>query len=100
MFALINRKAYADLVQGTQIDIALSPAQTVRSVRAPIVLVHGRDDAAVPYSQSLRLAAARPAHTRVVLVGAIAHVEGAAAGLRAAGDFVRLLGVVYDLLVR
>jgi len=29
VFALINRKAYADLVQGTQIDIALSPAQTV-----------------------------------------------------------------------
>jgi len=76
----------------------LSPAQTVRSIRAPIVLVHGRDDAAVPYSQSLRLAAARPARTRVVLVGAIAHVEGAAAGLRAAGDLVRLLGVVYGLV--
>ena len=29
VLALINRKAYADLVQGTQIDIALSPAQTV-----------------------------------------------------------------------
>jgi trk system potassium uptake protein TrkA len=27
--ALINRRAYADLVQGTQIDIALSPAHTV-----------------------------------------------------------------------
>jgi len=93
--------AFATLPASTQALMAeLSPAQTVRSVRAPIVLVHGRDDAAVPYSQSLRLAAARPAHTRVVLVGAIAHVEGAAAGLRAAGDFVRLLGVVYDLLVR
>lgn len=29
VLALINRKAYADLVQGTQIDIALSPAQAV-----------------------------------------------------------------------
>jgi trk system potassium uptake protein len=29
VFALINRKAYADLVQGTQIDIAISPAHTV-----------------------------------------------------------------------
>jgi trk system potassium uptake protein TrkA len=29
VLALINRKAYADLVQGTQIDIAVSPAQTV-----------------------------------------------------------------------
>lgn len=29
VLALLNRRAYADLVQGTQIDIALSPAQTV-----------------------------------------------------------------------
>ena len=29
VLALINRTAYADLVQGTQIDIAMSPAQTV-----------------------------------------------------------------------
>jgi trk system potassium uptake protein TrkA len=29
VLALVNRKAYADLMQGSQIDIALSPAQTV-----------------------------------------------------------------------
>lgn len=29
VLALINRRAYADLVQGTTIDIAISPAQTV-----------------------------------------------------------------------
>ena len=29
VLALINRKAYADLVQGTQIDIAISPSQAV-----------------------------------------------------------------------
>ncbi len=29
VLSLINRRAYADLVQGTQIDIAISPAQTV-----------------------------------------------------------------------
>lgn len=29
VLALINRRAYADLVQGTQIDIAISPAQAV-----------------------------------------------------------------------
>ncbi|MDH5538027.1 MAG: Trk system potassium transporter TrkA, partial [Rhizobacter sp.] len=29
VIALINRRAYADLVQGTQIDIAISPSQTV-----------------------------------------------------------------------
>jgi trk system potassium uptake protein len=29
VLAVINRRAYADLVQGTQIDIAISPSQTV-----------------------------------------------------------------------
>ncbi|MBC7993593.1 MAG: Trk system potassium transporter TrkA [Rhizobacter sp.] len=29
VIALINRRAYADLVQGTQIDVAISPAQAV-----------------------------------------------------------------------
>ena len=29
VLALINRQAYADLVQGTQIDIAISPSHTV-----------------------------------------------------------------------
>jgi trk system potassium uptake protein len=29
VFALVNRKAYADLMQGTQIDIAISPAHAV-----------------------------------------------------------------------
>ncbi|HLL18894.1 MAG TPA: Trk system potassium transporter TrkA, partial [Rubrivivax sp.] len=29
VLAVINRKAYADLVQGTQIDIAISPSQAV-----------------------------------------------------------------------
>jgi pimeloyl-ACP methyl ester carboxylesterase len=76
----------------------LSPEHTVGAIRAPIVLVHGRADPAVPYSESLRLAAARPAHTRVVLVGAIGHVEGAAGGLGGIADLVRLLGVVYGLV--
>jgi pimeloyl-ACP methyl ester carboxylesterase len=78
--------------------LELSPERTVTSVRAPVVLVHGRADPAVPYSESLRLAAARPAHTRVVLVGAIGHVEGAAGGLGGMVDVLRLLGVVYGLV--
>jgi pimeloyl-ACP methyl ester carboxylesterase len=74
---------------------ALSPARVVGQIRAPILLVHGRDDRAVPYTESLRLAAARPDDTRVVLVGAIGHVEGAAAGLAGVRDALRLLGAVY-----
>ena len=81
-----------------QLFAQLSPERSVTAIRAPIVLVHGRADPAVPYSESLRLAAARPAHTRVVLVGAIAHVEGATGGLGGLADLVRLLGVVYELL--
>jgi pimeloyl-ACP methyl ester carboxylesterase len=93
--------ALAALPDGTRTLLAqLSPAQTVPAIRAPIVLVHGRADPAVPYSESLRLAAARPAHTRVVLVGAIGHVEGEAAGFGGLADLVRLLGVVYGLLAR
>ena len=92
--------AMAALPAGTRSVMAeLSPERRVAAIRAPIVLVHGRADRAVPYSESLRLAAARPAHTRVVLVGAIAHGEGTAARLGGAADFLRLLGVVYGLLV-
>ncbi|HEU4438234.1 MAG TPA: hypothetical protein VFT36_03245 [Methylomirabilota bacterium] len=64
---------------------ALSPARVVSGLRAPLVLVHGYQDPAVPYTESLRLAAAardagHPA--RVAIVGAVAHVEaGRLAGL-------------------
>jgi pimeloyl-ACP methyl ester carboxylesterase len=81
-----------------QLIAQLSPERIVAGIRAPIILVHGRADAAVPYSESLRLAAARPSGTRVVLVGAIGHVEGAAAGLGSLADLLRLLGVVYELV--
>jgi fermentation-respiration switch protein FrsA (DUF1100 family) len=57
---------------------ALSPEGRVAAVTAPVFLVHGRDDPAVPYTEALRLgrataAAGRPA--RVVIVGAVGHVE-------------------------
>ena len=74
---------------------ALSPVRAVARVRARLVLVHGRADPAVPYTESLRLAAARPARTRVVLVGLLDHVEGAgAAGL---AELLTLWSVMYAL---
>jgi pimeloyl-ACP methyl ester carboxylesterase len=81
-----------------QLIAVLSPERYVREIVAPVVLVHGRGDPAVPYTESLRLAAARPEATRVVLVGSIGHVEGIAGGWRTALDALRLLGVVYALL--
>ena len=66
----------------------------------PLVLVHGTGDPAVPYTESLRLAAARPERTRVVLVGLLGHVEGSAPPSRTAMaiDALRLWGVLYGLL--
>jgi len=91
--------AFAGLSEPTRALVAaLSPERAVAHIGAPIVLVHGRADPAVPYSESLRLAAARPSHTRVVLVGAIGHVEGTTTGLDGVVDVARLLGVVYGLL--
>jgi fermentation-respiration switch protein FrsA (DUF1100 family) len=57
---------------------ALSPERHVAGLRAPLFLVHGRDDPAVPVSESRRLAeaaarAGRPA--RLAVVGAVGHVE-------------------------
>ena len=47
-------------------------------IRAPLFLVHGTDDPAVPFTESMRLArAARAAGrpVRLVVVGSVAHVE-------------------------
>jgi pimeloyl-ACP methyl ester carboxylesterase len=81
---------------------ALSPAQVLPRVRADLVLVHGRDDIAVPFTESVVLWRARPHRSRLVLVGVVAHVEAApgvalAAGLR---DLAALWSVVYALVVR
>jgi pimeloyl-ACP methyl ester carboxylesterase len=70
----------------------LSPVRAIPDVRARVILVHGYADRAVPYTESLRLAAARPARTDVVLLHAVGHVEGAPGSVwRAARDGLRLL---------
>jgi pimeloyl-ACP methyl ester carboxylesterase len=76
----------------------LSPTRAIRDVRARVVLVHGYDDPAVPYTESLRLAAARPARTRLVLLHTVGHVEAAPGPLsRAVRDGIRLLLVFHAL---
>lgn len=78
----------------------LSPERVVRDISARLVLVHGRTDQAVPYTESLRLAAARPERTALVLVGLVDHVQGPG-GLMArprANDLLALWGVVSRLL--
>jgi pimeloyl-ACP methyl ester carboxylesterase len=75
---------------------ALSPGPRIGGLRAPLFLIHGREDPAVPFTESLRLdAAARVAGrpVRTAIVGAVGHVEGdARAGLV---DLVRLWATFY-----
>ena len=75
---------------------ALSPGRTIGSLRAPLFLIHGRQDPAVPFTESLRLdAAARAAGRRVhtAIVGAVGHVEAdRRAGL---ADLLRLWATFY-----
>ena len=76
---------------------ALSPDRALARLRAPLFLIHGRRDPAVPFTESLRLqAAARAAGrpVRVAIVGAVGHVE---AGRRAddLGDLARLWATFY-----
>ena len=57
---------------------ALSPERAVGSLRAPLFLIHGGDDPAVPVTETLRLeraarTAGRP--VRAVVVGAVGHVD-------------------------
>jgi len=77
----------------------MSPERVARDIRARLLLVHGVDDRAVPYTESLRLAAARPERTRVVLVHLVGHVEPGRdrAWLTAARELAALALVVYGL---
>ena len=56
---------------------ALSPVRVVNALRAPLILIHGRGDPAIPFTESQKLsAAARPIiQTRLVLLRVIGHVD-------------------------
>lgn len=57
---------------------ALSPAAGLGRLSAPLFLIHGRDDPAVPFTETLRLdRAARAAGQRptTTIVGAVSHVD-------------------------
>jgi fermentation-respiration switch protein FrsA (DUF1100 family) len=81
---------------------ALSPARALRDVRADLLLVHGRDDIAVPFTESVALWRARPARSRLVLVGVVSHIEAApdVSFIAGARDLAALWSVVYALIAR
>jgi pimeloyl-ACP methyl ester carboxylesterase len=78
----------------------LSPERVVGEIPARLLLVHGRHDAAVPYTESLRLAAARRGRTSVALIGVIGHVEGdhVAGSVRALADLAALWRITYVMI--
>jgi pimeloyl-ACP methyl ester carboxylesterase len=98
------REAAGRLLEAPSPDLqryldTLSPIRVAPSIEARLILVHGRADRAVPYTESLRLAAARPARTTLVLVGLVAHVEGAhGRGLAEVADLFALWRVIYAVL--
>jgi hypothetical protein len=78
---------------------ALSPARYAPRIAARLLLVHGRGDPTVPFTESLRLAAARDAgRQRLVLVGVVEHVEGRAPSRPPATDLLRLWSVLYEMV--
>lgn len=77
---------------------ALSPARHLARTRARLLLVHGRGDPAIPFTETLRLAAAAPDRARPVVVDLIGHVEGRTPAGRGLLDLVRLWSVCYELL--
>jgi pimeloyl-ACP methyl ester carboxylesterase len=75
-----------------------SPARHLGRTRARLLVVHGKEDLAIPFTESLRLAAAAPDRSRLVLVDLIGHVEGQAPAWHRLVDLIRLWSVCYELL--
>jgi pimeloyl-ACP methyl ester carboxylesterase len=100
-----DRDAVGRLLEAPPPDLqryldALSPLRVAPAIGARLFLIHGRADQAVPYTESLRLADARPDRTTLVLVGVVEHVEGTSAGRgwQEVRDLLALWRVMYALL--
>jgi pimeloyl-ACP methyl ester carboxylesterase len=78
---------------------ALSPRRYVTRLQARLLIIHGRDDPAIPFTESLRLAAAAGSdRAQVALVGLLAHVGGQEAAWGQLRDLGRLWTALYLML--
>jgi len=56
---------------------ALSPVNVLRALHARLLIVHGRDDPVVPFTESARLAdAANPGTATLVVLDSLGHIGG------------------------
>ncbi len=82
----------------------LSPERVIPRLKARLILVHGRNDPTVPFTESLRLAeAARRGgvQTRLTIVGVVEHVEAGEGQPLSRGrllELAHLWTAAYDLL--
>jgi len=90
--------------EGQTLLRTLSPIRVVETLRARLLLIHGRGDPAVPFTESQKLfAAARPhIQARLTLLRVVGHVDPTASDLKNAlafaADVLDLWGVAYVLL--
>ncbi|MBP2238169.1 acetyl esterase/lipase [Sinorhizobium kostiense] len=75
---LISELPASLLAEFQRLDLRL---RNMADLKATLILVHGRDDTLIPYSESVRLAAAADAdRTHLFIIGSLAHVELGASG--------------------
>ncbi|MGH7309220.1 MAG: alpha/beta hydrolase family protein [Candidatus Rokuibacteriota bacterium] len=81
----------------------LSPLSAVGRIRAPLLIAHGAQDPSIPFTESLRLAAAASGRARLTIFETFHHTGPPPGGLTLAArvvDGARLLRLVDDLLSR
>jgi dienelactone hydrolase len=77
----------------------LSPSRVIDRVRAHLLVIHGREDDFIPYTESLRLAAAAPDPARVhlAITRLVTHVDVVRPGQRRSAKTGTLLGDVWRM---
>jgi fermentation-respiration switch protein FrsA (DUF1100 family) len=70
-------------------------SRDLRRLAGPLIIVHGRDDAVIPHSESLKLAEAVGARAELFLIDHFAHVDAGATGF---GDSLRLWNAAVRVL--
>lgn len=79
----------------------LDPRSICSCIRAPVTIVHGKDDDVIPYTQAELLARAMPPHvrTRVLLTGLYAHTGHGVLDLRSLAAEARTLVAILEAIV-